>query len=253
MVKSIAVVGVLVLLAGFTRAEVTFEFLFDNARAENVSAEGSVVVGEIYGNDEAFRWTVQTGLVPLGMSAGDVLGRSAGKPAVSHDGLAVAATILGADSTCLTQGIRTEATGWIETMPPPPSGSGILDDVYGSRWAFNLRSFMITLGAPADAPVRPRSLRRCTSFPTRRRALPVSRSTCGGAVEVCSPFSPSKAAPSAGSPPASSSRDETGRHGTAATSTARAPAGPHYTRLDVGDTRPTPSRTLRPTSARSPA
>jgi uncharacterized membrane protein len=135
--NSIALAAGFAFLASAASAEVTFEYLFDGAWAEDLSDDGSVVVGKILGTDEAFRWTSATGLAPLGMSSGAVLGRSAGTVTVSADGQAVAATILGVDSTYVTQGVWTDQARWTETMPPPPPDGGIIDQAYGSCWGIS--------------------------------------------------------------------------------------------------------------------
>ncbi len=134
---SIAAIATSFLGEGGAQAAVSFEFLGGPALPTDVSADGSVIVGNYGGNYETFRWTESTGVVLLGMSSVEVLGVGAGTPGVSDDGTKVSATILGVDSTYVTQGLWTQGVGWTETMPPPPSDGGILDLAYGSAWALS--------------------------------------------------------------------------------------------------------------------
>lgn len=108
-------------LRGAAHSTVTIEYL-GPALPTDVSSDGSVIVGNLSGNYETFRWTEETGVVPLGRSSVEVIGVGAGTPDVSADGARVSATILGADSTYATQGLWTEGSGWLETMPPPTGG-----------------------------------------------------------------------------------------------------------------------------------
>jgi probable HAF family extracellular repeat protein len=119
------------------RAEVTFEFILEDGYAFDISADGTVVAGNTRGDYEAFRWTAQTGMVRLGQSSVQVLGRSAGTPGVSADGELVASTILSLDSTFVTMGLWSSAGGWRELMPPTPPGGGLVDLELGSVWGMS--------------------------------------------------------------------------------------------------------------------
>jgi uncharacterized membrane protein len=123
-------------LASAARADVTFQMLGFGA-ATDVNADGTVIVGNSEGVYETWRWTEATGQVLLGRSSVAVLGVGAGTPDVSADGTRVSATILGADSTYVTQGLWTEGSGWQETMPPIPPDGGLLDNAYGSAWGLS--------------------------------------------------------------------------------------------------------------------
>lgn len=136
---SIARASILTILgawSGSVSAAVTIEYL-GPVLPTDVSADGSVVVGNLPGNYETFRWTSSTGVTPLGMSSVEVLGVGAGTPNVSADGQKVSATILGQDSTYATQGLWTLGTGWEETMPPVPFDGGLLDQSFGSAWGLS--------------------------------------------------------------------------------------------------------------------
>lgn len=102
-----------------------------------ISGDGQVIAGNTLGTYETCRWTRAGGLVPLGMSSVAVLGRGAGAPDISDDGARISATILGADSTYITQGLWTEGSGWQETMPPIPPDGGLLDESLGSAWGLS--------------------------------------------------------------------------------------------------------------------
>jgi len=130
-----------VLLAGATlacttaQADVTFEIM-GLGGATDISADGSVVVGNTEGVYETFRWTQETGTVPLGLATAS-LGGGAGTPDVSADGTKVSATILGRDGTYGTQGLWTLGVGWQETMPPAPPGGGTQASFYGSAFGLS--------------------------------------------------------------------------------------------------------------------
>jgi uncharacterized membrane protein len=135
IIRSILLVGA-VAVCTVAQAEVTFEVM-GLGGATDVSADGSVVVGNTYGDYETFRWTEETGMVPLGLATVPVLGGGAGTPDVSADGTKVSATILGMDSTYGTQGLWTLGVGWQELMPPAPPDGGILGSFYGSAWGLS--------------------------------------------------------------------------------------------------------------------
>ena len=92
-------------------ADVTLEMI-GSGFATSISADGSVIAGNTFGEYETFRWTAGTGIVPLGLATVPVLGTGAGTPDISADGTRISATILGADSTYSTQGRWTEGFGW---------------------------------------------------------------------------------------------------------------------------------------------
>ena len=88
VLKIMAVLGV---LCGTAHAEVTYEII-GIGLATDISADGSVVVGNTEGVYETFRWTEGDGIVPLGMASA-IVGSMAGSPDVSADGTMVSATI----------------------------------------------------------------------------------------------------------------------------------------------------------------
>ncbi|MBZ0269627.1 T9SS type A sorting domain-containing protein [bacterium] len=124
------------LIAAPSRADVSVEML-GTFFGTSISADGTVLACNTQGTYEACRWTQATGLVPLGMSSVAVLGRGAGTPAISADGTRISATILGVDSTYVTQGLWTLGSGWQETMPPMPPDGGMLDEEMGSAWGLS--------------------------------------------------------------------------------------------------------------------
>ncbi len=134
-VQVLNLLAVLGILVGTAHAEVTYE-LIGIGMATDISADGSVVVGNTEGIYETFRWTERDGIVPLGMASA-IVGTMAGTPDVSADGTMVSATICGSDSTYVTQGIWTLGEGWRELMPPLPPGGGMMDDAYGSAWGMS--------------------------------------------------------------------------------------------------------------------
>jgi len=135
IIRFVLLVGA-VAVCTVAQAEVTFEIV-GLGGATDVSADGSVVVGNTQGDYETFRWTEETGMVPLGLATVPVLGGGAGTPDVSADGTKVSATILGMDSTYGTQGLWTLGVGWQELMPPAPPDGGILGSFYGSAWGLS--------------------------------------------------------------------------------------------------------------------
>ncbi len=135
IIRSILLVGA-VAACTVAQAEVTFDII-GLGGATDISADGSVVVGNTQGDYETFRWTEETGMVPLGLATVPVIGTGAGTPDVSADGTRVSATILGWDGTYGTQGLWTLGSGWQELMPPTPPGGGILGSLYGSAWGLS--------------------------------------------------------------------------------------------------------------------
>ncbi len=110
--------------------------VFGPALATDVSADGSVVVGNMPDTYESFRWTAADGVVRLGRSTLTALGTASGLPGVSADGTRVSATILSDDGTYGTQGLWTQGTGWVECMPLPPDG-GQLDNEVSSAYGLS--------------------------------------------------------------------------------------------------------------------
>ena len=135
IVRFTLLVGAIALCAT-AQAEVTFDIIAVGG-ATDISADGTVVVGNTQGEYETFRWTEEDGMVLLGLATVPVLGGGAGTPDVSADGTKVSATILGADETYGTQGVWTLGSGWQETMPPTPPDGGLMDNFYGSAWGLS--------------------------------------------------------------------------------------------------------------------
>lgn len=143
LVAAIAV-SALTTLASIAHAEVTFDFIGSNVYATDMSADGAIIVGNTQGEYETFVWTEGGGVIPLGRSTTSVLGTGAGAPEVSANGARISATILGADSTYMTQGVWEAPTQparrgafWTETMPPTLPDGGLLDSAYGSAWGIS--------------------------------------------------------------------------------------------------------------------
>jgi uncharacterized membrane protein len=133
----------LVILFNPAQAEVTFEIICLGGACD-ISADGTVVVGNTDGAYETFRWTRETGRVLLGRATVPVLGKGAGTPDVSADGTRISATILGEDSTYATQGLWTQGVGWRELIPPTLPDGGIMDQSYGSAWGLSDDGGMVT-------------------------------------------------------------------------------------------------------------
>ncbi len=117
------------------RSAVTLEIL-PPSLATDVSADGSVIVGNMPDNYETFRWTAGSGVIRLGRSSLDKIGKAAGLPGVSSDGSRICASIISDDRTYMTQGVWTARQGWQECTPLPPDG-GILDLETGSAWGIS--------------------------------------------------------------------------------------------------------------------
>lgn len=132
-----SVVGAIVACSpALAPAAVTFQII-GSALATDVSADGSVVVGNTIGAYETFRWTQSAGIVPLGRATVPALGVGAGTPDVSYDGNYISATILDDTGTLATQGRWTNGVGWQELMPPVPPTGGVLDQSLGSAWGLS--------------------------------------------------------------------------------------------------------------------
>lgn len=110
-----------VLCSGAASAQVTFELIdqpFLNWAGTDISADGTVIVGNQVGPYETFRWTAETGAVLLGRGTVEALGVGAGSPDVSADGTRISATIVSDDGTSAVAGIW-ENGAWTECAPMP--------------------------------------------------------------------------------------------------------------------------------------
>lgn len=103
----------------------------------DLSADGSVAVGNTNEVFETFRWTHATGIIPLGRATVPVIGTGAGTPDVSWDGTQVSATIIDDTGTAGTPGRWTLGSGWQQLMPPTLPDGGVLDNYYGSGWGMS--------------------------------------------------------------------------------------------------------------------
>jgi len=104
------------------QAQVTFEFIeqpWFNLGGTDISADGSVIVGNQLGSYETFRWTQETGYVLLGRGTVATIGAGAGAPEVSHDGTRVSATVLSADETATVAGVWEDGAWTLCEMLPP--------------------------------------------------------------------------------------------------------------------------------------
>lgn len=103
-------------------AQVTFELIdqpFLNWAGTDISADGTVIVGNQVGPFETFRWTAETGPVLLGRGTVAVLGGGAGSPDVSYDGTRISATVLSDDETRQVCGVWEDGEWTVcESLPP---------------------------------------------------------------------------------------------------------------------------------------
>jgi uncharacterized membrane protein len=116
---------------------VTFEFVAPRGYAgTDVSADGSVVVGNIVGDGsfETFRWTQPGGAVRLGRPTVPVLGTGAGSPDVSWDGDRVSATILGDDNFANMGVWENGAWTWPTQLPPDAM---VIDNNRSDAWGLS--------------------------------------------------------------------------------------------------------------------
>jgi len=130
-------------------------FLPLNYFPSDCSEDGSVVVGNLAGPYETFRWTAESGAVLLGRATVPVLGTGAGSPDVSYDGTRVSATVLDDTGTLATQGIWTEGSGWQALIPPTGPGGIVVDNSIASAWGLSgdgstLTGFYWVTGAGAQ-------------------------------------------------------------------------------------------------------
>jgi hypothetical protein len=129
-------IAALAMFAG-TAAAQSIHFFTQGYYASDLSADGRVVVGNLIGPFETFRWTADTGEVLLGEATVPVLGTGAGSPDISYDGTRISATILTDDATLATQGIWTEGSGWTRAFPPLPPGAAPIDQSIASAWGLS--------------------------------------------------------------------------------------------------------------------
>jgi uncharacterized membrane protein len=131
-----------ILIAGYAvataaNAQLVVTEIGDHWAPTDVSADGSVVVGNLIGPYETFRWTEASGPVLLGRATVPTLGVGGGSPDVSHDGTKVSAEITTDDLLHATQGIWDITLGWQTLMPPTPPDGGLMDNSYGSAWGLS--------------------------------------------------------------------------------------------------------------------
>ena len=132
----VGVITVLVLVTGSALHAATLTMIGPGSITD-LSADGSVAVGNTNGIFETFRWTQATGVVPLGRATVPALGTGAGTPDVSWDGTRISATILDDTGTKATAGRWTLSSGWQQLMPPTLPDGGTLDNSYGSAWGLS--------------------------------------------------------------------------------------------------------------------
>lgn len=135
--RIITLVAFLGLLALPALAESSLIWI-DGMTISRLSADGSAAAGNSTdGTYSPCRWSAQDGVVRLGQSSGELLGRGAGIPDISADGTRISSTIASLDSLHLTQGRWTKGLGWEQTMPPQPPGGAIVDESMGSAWGLS--------------------------------------------------------------------------------------------------------------------
>lgn len=132
-----AIAALAVLPALTAQAETLEVRRIDNAIVMGLSANGRVATGQLPGNWETFRWSLATGVVPLGRSTMDTLGHRSGIPGISDDGKIIAATILSDDGTYSTAGRWTESGGWKMISVRGPADMGFVDGENSSAWALS--------------------------------------------------------------------------------------------------------------------
>ena len=94
--------------------EIIGEFYIRGISDDGTAASGTTADGYF----SPVRWTAQDGVVPLGQSPSEILGKVGGLIGISADGQRIACSIASLDSTVVTQGRWTKGFGWEETMPP---------------------------------------------------------------------------------------------------------------------------------------
>ena len=128
-------------LASAATAQPSLTFLPHDYLISDISADGTVACGNLFGPYETFRWTEEEGPVLLGGATVPILSVGAGTPDISYDGNVISATILGGNSIgpvglYATQG-RWENGVWQELLPPTGPGGQLQDNQYGSAWGLS--------------------------------------------------------------------------------------------------------------------
>jgi len=124
-------------IAAGTASAQSIHYFTPGFYASDLSANGTVVCGNLIGPYETFRWTAETGEVLLGEATVPVLGSGAGSPDISYDGNHISATILTVDNQFATQGIWTEGQGWTRAFPPLAPGGAPIDNSIASAWGLS--------------------------------------------------------------------------------------------------------------------
>lgn len=144
------------------QAEVSFTVL-GTGPSTDISADGSVVVGYDEESGEAWRWSAETGVVPLGNTFSLGRRRDPGSPDVSEDGSWVSGTYHDLETGESAPGRWSAETGWVCFDDSQGAARGLSADastLVGLVWgenetaevaqaaAWNSRDGLVTLGDP---------------------------------------------------------------------------------------------------------
>lgn len=175
LIAKVVLGGALAVAAPAVASAATLQML-GSCLPTDLSADGSVIAGNLPSSFETFRWTQSTGIVPLGRATVPTLGIGAGSPDISWDGTKISASILSDAGTQMVGGQWTLGSGWRELGPMPPNSvpedndvgdawgqSGDGNTVVGLYWVANSRSHgyrwtsatgAVDLGAPPNQSSR---------------------------------------------------------------------------------------------------
>jgi hypothetical protein len=105
----------------------------------DLSYDGTAAAGNITADwsYETFRWTRDSGVIPLGRGSIPALGVGGGSPDISYNGDRVSAMIVTEDGTMATLGRWTLDEGWQEAFVPLPSFVVIQDQACSSAWGLS--------------------------------------------------------------------------------------------------------------------
>lgn len=103
----------------------------------DLSADGQVGVGNLFGPFETFRYEWGGSPVLLGRGTVNTIGTGAGSPDISYDGSVVSATVLDQSETLQTMGVWTQADGWTTLEDVGFADARSVDNSLTSCWSLS--------------------------------------------------------------------------------------------------------------------
>lgn len=137
MIRTKAMLSVgLALCAGTSSAQEVITLPVDYLITD-LSNDGQVGVGNLFGPFETFRYEWGGNPVLLGRGTVFTIGTGAGSPDISYDGTVVSATVLDQSETLQTMGVWTQADGWTTLEDVGYADARPVDNSLTSCWSLS--------------------------------------------------------------------------------------------------------------------